>query len=381
MSKTDVYRNLQEHIDEYLPMNYPSTETGVEIRLLKHLFTPEEARLTLNLSALPESLELIHKRLKDSGMSIEELEQKLDVLVEKGAIWGGKIIPRKKGEKQYSLAQFALGMFELQVDKITKEFMEDAHEYIEETYYKEWHKTDTPCQMRTIPVDHSITVEHNVSTYDSLRQIIENTEGPISVMNCICRTGMDLLDQPCAQTDIRETCIQIGNYAEFFCERGSGREVTKEEMFEILQKFEDIGLILQPENTQNPGFICACCGDCCISLAQVKRFPRPAEFYETNYNALVNSEECQSCNICMDRCQLQALSIVNNVSTVNLDRCIGCGNCVTTCPSNAIQLQKKEKEKVPPKNFMSLMQKIMMKKKGTWGSLKLIGKKILGMRI
>ncbi len=128
-----------------MPLNYPSTETGVEIRLLKHLFTPEEARLTLNLSALPESLERIHKRVKDSGMSIEELERKLDILVEKGAIMGGQLITGKKGEKQYSLAQFAVGMLEFQVDKLTKEYIEDAHEYIEGTYYKEFHKTDTPC--------------------------------------------------------------------------------------------------------------------------------------------------------------------------------------------------------------------------------------------
>jgi len=82
-----IYRELQQHIDEYMPVNYPPTESGVEIRILKHLFIPEEAKLALNLSALPESLQRIHNRVKESGMSIEELEEKLDVLVEKGELW------------------------------------------------------------------------------------------------------------------------------------------------------------------------------------------------------------------------------------------------------------------------------------------------------
>jgi formate hydrogenlyase subunit 6/NADH:ubiquinone oxidoreductase subunit I len=59
---------------------------------------------------------------------------------------------------------------------------------------------------------------------------------------------------------------------------------------------------------------------------------------------------------------MEALSIVNDVSTVNLDRCIGCGLCVETCSSDAIQLKKKEIEIAPPKDAGELYQKIMVKK-------------------
>jgi hypothetical protein len=34
------------------------------------LFTPEEAKIALELSALPEPLERIHKRLKKTGITI-----------------------------------------------------------------------------------------------------------------------------------------------------------------------------------------------------------------------------------------------------------------------------------------------------------------------
>ena len=39
---TDVYQDLARHLDN-LPAGFPRTETGVEIRILKRLFTPREA--------------------------------------------------------------------------------------------------------------------------------------------------------------------------------------------------------------------------------------------------------------------------------------------------------------------------------------------------
>ena len=44
----DVYHALREHLDS-LPAGFPSTESGVEIRILKRLFTPAEAGLAVHL--------------------------------------------------------------------------------------------------------------------------------------------------------------------------------------------------------------------------------------------------------------------------------------------------------------------------------------------
>lgn len=82
-----------------MPVAFPESESGLDIRLLKHLFTHEEAQIALELSALPEPLERIHKRLKNTGISIEDLEKSLDNLVKKGAILGGKYY-EKKGDKK-----------------------------------------------------------------------------------------------------------------------------------------------------------------------------------------------------------------------------------------------------------------------------------------
>ncbi len=375
----DVYRKLQQHIDERMPVGFPPSESGADIRILKSLFTPEEASLTLNLSALAEPIERIYKRVKDSGISIKELEDKLDNLVKKGVIMGGSF--NNPDKKTYSTAQFAIGIFEFQVDKLTKELAQDAADYSHEVFYKEFFKANIPSQMRTIPIEQSILPEHHISTYDDAIKIIDNADGPILIFNCVCKQEMNLLGKPCNVTNIPDTCMAFGNFAKGFIELGVGREVTKDEALERLQKYQELGLILQPNNSQDSAFICACCGDCCQNLTLVKKFPRPADYFTTNFHAIVDSEACDGCNTCVERCQMEALSLINNISTVDYDRCIGCGNCIVTCESSAIKLQKKDKETVPPKTYDALMQKIMMKKRGFLGSMKMMGKMILKKQI
>ena len=58
---SDVYQNLAKHLDR-LPGGFPATESGVEIRILKHLFSPEEAELTVGLNIIPEAPEAIAAR-------------------------------------------------------------------------------------------------------------------------------------------------------------------------------------------------------------------------------------------------------------------------------------------------------------------------------
>ena len=127
-----IYRELQQHIDKSMPVGFPATESGVDLNILKRLFTPEDAELALKLGPLPETLEEIYPRVKKSGMTLEELEEKLDALVMKSVIMGGKLTAGEKGEKRYSLSQWAIGIYEFQVDSLSNELAKDAYEYMNE---------------------------------------------------------------------------------------------------------------------------------------------------------------------------------------------------------------------------------------------------------
>jgi len=170
-SNTDVYRQLQRHIDNG-PIAFPESESGLDIKLLQHFFTPEEAKIALELSALPEPLERIHKRLKNTGISLDDLEIILDTLAEKGSILGGKFFEKKGPGKYYSKAPLAIGMYELQAGRLTKDLEKDFQGYLHEKFYKVIHSKKTS-QIRTIPVSRGINIERYVDSYDNVRNIVQ----------------------------------------------------------------------------------------------------------------------------------------------------------------------------------------------------------------
>lgn len=382
-NEDSVYSQLRKEIDERMPVNFPSTESGIEINILKHLFTPDEAKIALHLSALGEPVEKIHKRVAKAGItiSVEELGKTLEVMHQKGAIMGGKVFPKPK---LYSLALYALGMYEFQAGFQTKEFAEAAVKYSTTTYYKEFNRKDHLGQMRTIPVEKSLVPENYVNTYDNVRAIINNVKGPISVHKCVCKESKDLVGDPCKLGDLRRCCIMLNRGAEYYLEKHntSAVQVSKEEILNLLDKYQKAGYVLQPENDQDPNFICVCCGCCCDVLRGLKQFPRPSEYFMSNYYAQVSPEKCDGCGVCVKRCQMDAIKMINDKSTVDLDRCIGCGNCITICKTGARKLITKETNRhIPPKDRDALYQKLMMKKRGFVGTIKMLGNMLLGRKI
>ncbi len=375
MATEDVYRRLQKHIDN-MPVGYPATESGVELRLLEHLFTPEEAEMALHLSAVPETAEKIHKRAKKDGIEFRALRKTLRRLVKKGAIIGTTV----KGEPAYSKAMLAIGMFEFQAGRITKEYHEDFRQYMDEGFAEAIFTKKTG-QMRTIPINEEVLPDRRIGTYDGAKELVMNSKGPFAVIPCVCRDGMDLEDIPCEMTEIRETCLLMGNFAEKIVHSGVGKALSKEEMVGMLDRANDVGMVIQPQNTQDPHFICCCCGCCCAVLTTAKKLPRPAEYFDANYYAEIEEELCTECRNCSDRCQMDAISFNGGPSQVDVMQCIGCGLCIPTCPDSAIQLREKPDAKAPPKDQDDLYMQILKERYGPLGTAKLAAKKVLGMKI
>lgn len=372
----DIYRQLQRHLD-HSPVPFPETESGVEISLLKRLFDEEEANIALKLSVVPESLDRIYDRFKEGEITKEMLRMKLDGLFDKGAIMA---LPDPKKGRMYQKAPLAIGIFEFQVDRITKELAEDFFQYEEEGFAKALLGAKTK-QMRTIPVNVKIDPEFLVGNYDNARAIVENSPGPFGVMNCICRQARQKMGEHCKQTDILETCFTLGDSAIFMKEKGVAREISREEILSLITRAESEGMVLQPANAKSPEFMCCCCGCCCGVLTAAKKFPNPAEFLHSNFYAEIDPEQCTACGECMEICQMEALVSVNNHTEVLRNRCIGCGNCLNVCSSKAINLMKKGKETIPPKDKEELYNKMTMERYGLFGALKFMGKAVLGKKI
>ncbi len=357
-SKVDLenaYENLREHLDKY-PIGFPISETGADIRILKHLFEPEEAVIATMLKDKFEPLEKIYERSK-LNMNISELKEKLDTMASKGAIHY-KIVD---GERHYANAYLVIGMYEYQLNRLTPEFLEDMSEYTGKEFGIELFGTKIS-QFRTVPVEKSVTAEHSLPTYEELEKIVNNSPGPYVAINCICRKAHTMRGESCKVTSREETCFGMGEMADLYINEGWGRKVTRQEALEMLHMNQEEGLVFQAENIKDPNFICSCCGCCCGVLTNLKEFPKTVDFFSTNYYAQINADECVGCGTCIDVCQINAIKMKNEVSKVNIRRCIGCGNCVASCPEEAIQLMKKDKLEIPFETEEELFAKILAKK-------------------
>jgi ferredoxin len=377
MESGTLYRQLQQHLDR-MPIGFPATESGVEIRILRQLFTPEEAELTLEASAIPEPAATIHRRAK--GMTLAEVTNLLNQMADKGLIL--RIHARR--EPLYAKLIFAVGFYERQLKRLTPELERDCREYILGAYAQASHSKKTT-QLRTVPVNKTIAIERNVATYENIRGYVESHGGPFATMDCICRHGRELLGEKCTQTSLKENCLTLGVAAREMVRIGQARSISRENTLELLDAADKEGLVLQPENTRNPLFVCCCCGCCCGVLTSAKRFPQPAEYFSANFQAEVDADLCDSCGVCQSRCQMDALVDEDGgpgggKPRVDHARCIGCGLCVTTCPSGALQLVEKAQRKVPPDDTKALYMQLLQERYGPWGMAKLAGRKLLGMK-
>ena len=215
----DVYTRLREFMDT-LPGGYPATPSGVEIKLLKKLFTPEQAELTMKLGQEPEEVQSIAAR---TGIDETELAEKLEELALKGCIFRVR-----DGEKRlYQAYQFVVGVYEFQLNNLDREFAELFEEYLPHIGLSMAQVKTS--QMRVIPLESAVEATPAVETYNRIRDLVRQQE-IISVEPCICRKEQGLLGNECEKP--KEVCIGFGDFARFYIDNGMGRQISVDEALE-----------------------------------------------------------------------------------------------------------------------------------------------------
>ncbi|CAK7032571.1 FAD-dependent oxidoreductase [Tissierella carlieri] len=256
------------------------------------------------------------------SQSLEDTEKHLWELAVAGACFVNKI----DGEDKYWLDTWVPGVMEMMVNnkENVKKYPQIAEAF--EAYGRvRGPKTAGAFPvgkglMRVIPIETAIDGETRRASYEEVSKYLNENE-IFSVSDCSCRTAREVMGEGCGHLK-EDMCIQLGHAAEYYIRTGRGKQITKEEAFEIIKRAEENGLMHQIPNLDGFGkthAICNCCGCSCLSLRTAGMF--------------LNNDMVRS----------------NYVSHIDKEKCVACGECVQVCPVNALKLGQKICAKTPIK--------------------------------
>jgi Pyruvate/2-oxoacid:ferredoxin oxidoreductase delta subunit len=328
----EIYRRLAEKIF--------CKDSKLIPELFKMLADQVDASILL---ALPGTAQELEARTK---VSAREIEQRLGQLFRKGVVFKSK---KPEGVK-YRMCR-DLGQFHdasLVWPEAPPEFYELWQRYMEDEwpeYSKLVEKVLPKPFTRVIPIEKTVEARNQVLAFESVSEIIAQASR-VAVTRCTCRTTAKKCDRPV------HVCLQVGKAADYTLERGSGREVSKEEAMQIVAQAEAAGLVHVTVNKASEfTFICNCCECCCqvlpLLIKEGRKLCDPSRF-----QSKVLPEKCSGCGLCVDKCAFKAIVMVSSpageIAGVQADKCMGCGLCSLACPEDAIRLvQVREKEFIP----------------------------------
>jgi len=338
----DVYLRLARVLDT-LPNGFPTTESGVEIKLLKKIFTPEQADLFCDMRLTFETAKQVAQR---TGRPLKGLEE---MLISMGK--AGQLFAIQFGDTRiFKMLPWVFGIYEFQLERLDKDLAELNEEY--GPIFGKQFFSKTPQLMQVLPVEKEISVQQEALSYEKVSTLIEQSQSFL-LNDCICKKDQGLIGKPCDKP--LQVCLAIAPIPGIFDNSPQGRVLTKEEAYALLNKTEEAGLVHLTANLQEGNiYICNCCGCCCGVLGAINRLGIPAsKVINSHYYAVIDPEKCISCGICAEeRCQVRAIEEGEEAYRIIPEKCIGCGLCIRSCSGEAIRLVHKDHNKIvsPPIN-------------------------------
>ena len=312
-------------------------------RILELLMTPVQAEVA---DARPGPFEEVAAK---TGLSIQEVEGKIDALFRKGVVIskdfytmeGARFCP--DAMRLHDATESSRLAWDLYGDK-TPELWRLWEDFCQNEYYAELARIADHMEVpptRIVPVYRAIQDIPGISPYDDVREILKAAT-LIAVVPCSCRSQAEKTDV------IVEACIQLGRNAEYAIARGSGRQIDYAEALEIVDKADDDGAIHRTTNWQSLswGLLSSCTKDACLILTPLFQYGVPIDkrVEKSRFEAFVNEQLCNGCEVCVARCQFDAIDMVQSPDSKGLkavvdpEKCWGCGSCVITCEPEALAL-------------------------------------------
>ncbi len=353
MEERNLYEELAKHLDQGI-MGSPKSPALMGI--IKILFPLEEAEIALKLPMQNRTLFELKALFPEKKDTLEDI---LNRMAKRGTVYTSR---RPGQERKYRLLPSVVGWAETPFwpGKETEDTRMLAPlwlKYRQEAFSEELARGDMPV-MRVIPVSRTLQDSREVLPFDDIKKEVED-QTFCAVAHCPCRQMKRAVGEGCDHT--LENCLHFGSMARYMVEHGMAREITNDQVIQILKDANEEGLVHAVDNIEgHVSTICNCCG-CCCGFLNTKKMLGIHTISPSNYVARVDGDLCAACGTCEERCPMGAVAVRDDErAEVDEGICIGCGVCTSTCPTEAVDLALRGAVQKPPEisEFMTRRFKV-----------------------
>ena len=291
----------------------PLGENAIFTKMFKKLIPEEEAELGCFVPKKPSSVEEIAKL---AGISAEKAEPMLKHMAQKGVVFereaGGRFF--------YNITPFIPGFYEyVMTDPETKKDPEMAELFRDVNHILpgkilQFVNPQEGGLLKVTPVMKEVDAQRKVYSFEDVRTFLDKVDS-FSVADCACRLSAKMVGKGCTHP-VEDSCMQLGETADYYVRTGRGRRVTKEEAIELLESYEQAGLVhtaFSVEGEDFSSFICNCCGCSCSGLRYTNIFDGNP-FARSNFRAQINEDNCVACGNCVEICPVNAVTLGTNLA-------------------------------------------------------------------
>ena len=340
-------------------------------KMLEALLKPEEAQLLLDCRE-PVTVPELAKRLK---VDEESLGNKLELLFKRGLIFKGTTQFQFRRGRHFSFgaAPISAEYAPSQEYRYWRKIWSDENPSREVGGWIERFKQTGHPIHRVYPARLAIKSNPKIKKeqllwHEDIEQIFQRAEIIISGP-CGCRSGGGMgaatkLDKNLKSAKCNHpmwNCFQFSN-AVLADARARGGDLMVYSYEEAIAKSDEAELAgLMHEGPGNaavmPGVICSCAQDCCSMVIQSQVSGENMHWLYTpsRFQATVEQDKCNGCQVCVDRCPFNAIQMVKvpgskrMKSLITAEDCYGCGLCVIACDQKAIRYDLiRPPEHIPP---------------------------------
>ncbi|HEY48938.1 MAG TPA: 4Fe-4S binding protein [Dehalococcoidia bacterium] len=354
MNADREYRLLQRRLDKNIT---GAPESPAFTKILRLLFTPDEAGFVRHIPSRPTPLDVLSRRL---GIPEDELGEKLTGMAKRGLM----LDVENKGQRYFALPPVVIGFFEYsfmrtgddttagELARLFEQYMIEDDRFAHSVYQRTTQLGRSLVREEALPEDDHI----EILDWERASHLIQSAWA-LGVSTCPCRNKATLLGEACDRP--QRTCLTLNGGAPPLIRSGLAESITVEEAMRVLEECKEAGLAQSGDNVQrNVTFICNCCGCCCEMIRAIKTFDIRNAIVSSNWIMEVDLSRCKGCGKCAESCPLGAIEIAEEIEGEKKRRwavldetlCMGCGVCYSACKNGGVTMKARPQRVLTPEN-------------------------------